>query len=61
MGSTLKIERLDGRFGVEIKDIDVPKISDEDVKDPNKREFYSQQTLGCFGHTLFGFAFYWFP
>lgn len=28
----LSIERLDGRFGVRIKDVDVPRISDEDLK-----------------------------
>lgn len=33
VGSTLKIERLPGNFGVEIRDIDVPRISDEDLKD----------------------------
>lgn len=32
MGLTLNIERLAGRFGLEIKDIDVPRISDEDLK-----------------------------
>ncbi len=32
MRSTLNIEKLGGRFGVEIKDMDVPKISDEDLK-----------------------------
>lgn len=33
MGLTLVIERLSGRFGVEIKEIDVPSVSDEDLKD----------------------------
>lgn len=32
MGLSFSIERLDGRFGVEIKDIDVPRISDEELK-----------------------------
>ncbi len=32
MGLNFQIERLDGRFGVEVKDIDVPEISDEELK-----------------------------
>ena len=32
MGLSFSIEQLDGRFGVEIKDIDVPRISYEELK-----------------------------
>jgi taurine dioxygenase len=32
MGLNFSIDRLAGRFGVEIKDVDVPKISDEELK-----------------------------